>query len=88
MANLAGEVITSTSRGATSRYNLRAGSLSPLSAGVTTFTTYYKMIGQDHNTNSTDTWRVTGSADPNGAHYSGGLTTPLRNIHIADTWTK
>ena len=58
---------------------------STASAGIVT---KFKMIGMDKNISGTyDTWIVTGTADITGVNYSGGLATPLRDIHIASTWT-
>jgi hypothetical protein len=59
----------------------------PTEFPVTASTIYFKMIGQDHNNNNLDTWRVTGAADNTGAQYVGALTLPLRNIAIAAAWT-
>jgi len=47
---------------------------------------HFKMVGQDAVTTATGTWVVTGTPDFTGAQYTGGLTTPLRNIAISEEW--
>lgn len=43
----------------------------------------FKMCGVDHVTTATDTWVVTGTPDYAGAHYAGGLATPLRFVTVS-----
>ena len=46
----------------------------------------YKMCGMDANTNGLyDTWKVAGNPDFTGAHYTGVLATPLRNIIVSSS---
>lgn len=66
--------------------NYRVGGWVPLGGIPSTIVRHYKMLGYDHTLNTSDTWEVTGVPDLTGAHYSGSLTTPLRNIAICLVW--
>lgn len=52
--------------------------------GPGTFTKY-TMVGTDASTTTRDTWDVFGFPDPTAAQYAGGLTLPLRDVHIIGT---
>jgi hypothetical protein len=52
--------------------------------GRTTFTKY-TMVGTDASNATRDTWDVLGFDDPTAAQYTGGLTLPLRDVHIIGT---
>jgi hypothetical protein len=61
-------------------------SLAGITAGSTTVI-YYRMRGMDHNIGGKyDTWVVSGSPDYSGTHYTGSLSTPLRDIVIDSSW--
>jgi hypothetical protein len=49
-------------------------------------TYYYQMEGTDAVTNTTASWVVQGAPDFSAQFYTGGLTLPLRNVHVLAFW--